>query len=187
MLYLRDSIHTPDILEVDFTVDGKTVYSHRVPTVKISRYTKDDIFEKNLLMMLPFYIMRYEKQISSYTKGSEELERLLKEYEDIRLRLEKKLEHDQSGLFADMIDLITQISDHIFREEAVARKGVDDVMAGQVLELKSERLRAEGGAEEAKRMGTLIDILLSKGKIDEARAVATDEEIRNAKYKQYNL
>lgn len=35
---------------------------YRVPTVKMADYTAESIFEKNLLMLLPFYIMRYEKR-----------------------------------------------------------------------------------------------------------------------------
>ena len=51
-----------DHLEADVIFpDGKThVYS--IPAIKMADYTKDHIFEKNLLMLLPFYIMRYEKK-----------------------------------------------------------------------------------------------------------------------------
>lgn len=50
---------------------------YRVPTVKVERYTKDSIFEKNLLMLLPFYVMRYEESAHIIGEDSEKLRRLL--------------------------------------------------------------------------------------------------------------
>lgn len=63
--------------------DGQ-VCVYRVPTVKLERYTKDSIFEKNLLLLLPFYVMRYEDAAHTIGEDSEKLQGLLKEYEDIR-------------------------------------------------------------------------------------------------------
>ena len=54
-------------------------------------YTKDSIFEKNLLMLLPFYIMRYEKQGHDLSENPELFQILLNEYEEIRVNLEKEL------------------------------------------------------------------------------------------------
>lgn len=74
---------------------------------------------------------------------------LLKEYEDIRRHLEKELLKDnQSVLYADMVNLIIRITDHILRKKENIRKGVGDAMGGKVLELESERLMKLGKAEE---------------------------------------
>jgi len=54
------------------------VCAYRVPTVKVERYTKDSIFEKNLLLLLPFYVMRYEESAHIIGEDSEKLRRLLK-------------------------------------------------------------------------------------------------------------
>ena len=64
---------------------------YRVPTVKVERYTKDSIFEKNLLMLLPFYVMRYEKSREDIEKDPEKLQKLLDEYVTISRRLEESL------------------------------------------------------------------------------------------------
>ena len=42
--------------------------TYRVPAVKVENYTKDKIFEKNLLMLLPFYVMRYEEAAHAIDK-----------------------------------------------------------------------------------------------------------------------
>lgn len=62
VLYLRNSRNTPDFLEVDVVFPDGGCHLYRVPAIKVENYTKDKIFEKSLLMLLPFYIMRYEKK-----------------------------------------------------------------------------------------------------------------------------
>ena len=83
------------MIEYDFAIalDSARKYGrrYRIPTVKLDEYTKDKIFEKNLLMFLPFYIMRYEKEIHRINQDPEKLQSLLDEYEDIRVMLEKEL------------------------------------------------------------------------------------------------
>ena len=49
-------------------------------------------------------------------------------------------------LYTDLTKLIIKIADYIFREEDNVRKGIGDIMGGKVLELESERLKAEGKA-----------------------------------------
>lgn len=46
----------------------------------------------------------------------------------------------------DLTKLIIKIADYIFRGEDNVRKGIGDIMGGKVLELESERLKAEGKA-----------------------------------------
>lgn len=62
---------TPDFLEVELILPDSQMCVYRVPTVKVEHYTKDSIFEKKLLMLLPFYIMRYEKSADIIEKDSE--------------------------------------------------------------------------------------------------------------------
>ena len=89
VLFLRSSGNTSDYLEADVIFpDGKThVYS--IPAIKMADYTKDRIFEKNLLMLLPFYIMRYEKKKHDMCKNPELLQVLLNEYDEIRINPNK--------------------------------------------------------------------------------------------------
>ena len=49
-------------------------------------------------------------------------------------------------MYTDLTKLIIKIADYIFREYDNVRKGIGDIMGGKVLELESERLKAEGKA-----------------------------------------
>lgn len=77
VIYLRSTKNTPDVEEVELLLPDGQVCVYRVPTVKVERYTKDSIFEKNLLMLLPFYVMRYEESAHIIGEDSEKLRRLL--------------------------------------------------------------------------------------------------------------
>lgn len=184
VLFLRSSGNTPDYLEADVIFpDGKThVYS--IPAIKMADYTKDHIFEKNLLMLLPFYIMRYEKKKHDMRKNLELLQILLDEYDEIRINLEKELtETGKAELYTNLTKLIVKIADHIFEKEEDIRKGIGDVMGGKVLELESERLKAEGEA----RLGDLINRLIQDQRMEEIQIASTDPEKREQLYKEYGI
>ena len=184
VLFLRSSGNTPDYLEADVIFpDGKThVYS--IPAIKMADYTKDHIFEKNLLMLLPFYIMRYEKKKHDMRKNLELLQILLDEYDEIRINLEKELtETGEAELYTNLTKLIVKIADHIFEKEEDIRKGIGDVMGGKVLELESERLKAEGEA----RVGDLINRLIQDQRMEEIQMASTDPEKREQLYKEYGI
>ena len=184
VLFLRSSGNTPDYLEADVIFpDGKThVYS--IPAIKMADYTKDHIFEKNLLMLLPFYIMRYEKKKHDMRKNLELLQILLDEYDEIRINLEKELtETGKAELYTNLTKLIVKIADHIFEKEENIRKGIGDVMGGKVLELESERLKAEGEA----RLGDLINRLIQDQRMEEIQMASTGPEKREQLYKEYGI
>lgn len=196
VIYLRTTRNTPDVEEVELLFPDGQVCVYRVPTVKLERYTKDSIFEKNLLLLLPFYVMRYEYAAHTIGEDSEKLQGLLKEYEDIRINLEKELSTaGRSELYTDLNKLIIRISNYIFREEEKVRKGVDEVMGGKVLQLESERLReegmaigkAEGKAEGEARLSALINRLILEGRSDEIQKVVTDVNRRQELYSEYKL
>ena len=71
--------------------------------------------------------------------------------------------------------LIIKIADYICRNEKTVRKGIGEIMGGKVLELESERLRAEGKeigkeigkAEGEERLSILINRLIMDGRSTE--------------------
>ena len=169
---------------------------YRIPTIKLEGYTKDSIFEKDLLMLLPFYIMRYEKDIHEMSENPELFQNLLNEYEEIRSNLIKELSgEDKATLYMDLNKLIIKIADYICQSEEVVRKGIGEIMGGKVLELESERLLAEGKAigeaegetKGEERLSVLINRLILDGRSTEIQSVVTNAEIRKQMYKEYGI
>ena len=200
VLYLRSGNNTPDFLGVELVLPDESTVLYRIPAIKLEAYTKDSIFEKNLLMLLPFYIMRYEKDIHEMSENPELFQCLLNEYEEIRTNLVKELSGaDKAALYMDLNKLIIKIADYICQSEEVVRKGIGDVMGGKVLELESERLRAEGEkigeikgeirgeAKGEERLSILINRLILDGRSAEIQSVVTNAEIRKQMYKEYGM
>ena len=89
----------------------------------MENYTKDLIFEKNLLVLLPFYVMRYEKSVRELEENPEKLRQLLAEYEDIRKQLEfARKQSERSELYFNLNRLIVRISDYIFQNSKSVRE-----------------------------------------------------------------
>lgn len=204
VLYLRYGKNTPDFLEVEMVLPDGKLCEYKVPTVKAGDYTKDVIFEKKLLILLPFYVMKYEKIAGMIEKDPVMLQELLKDYEDIRRRLEEEMAiPERSALYMDLNKLIIRISDHIFRDEEKVQKGVAEIMGGKVLQLESERLReegemrgkaigkaigkAEGEAIGEERLRRLINHLIADGRMDEIPEIAGNAERCRELYREYGL
>ena len=200
VVYLRCTGNTPDFLEVEMKLPDGQKCIYKVPAVKVENYTKDKIFEKKLLMLLPFYVMRYEEAAYTIDKDPEKLQKLLDEYENIRSSLEKELSTSgRAELYTDLNKLIIRISEYIFRNEKNVQKGLGKVMRGRVLQLESERLRKEGEtrgkaigkaigkAEGEARLSALINNLILDSRSDEVQRAVTDVNWRQKLYKEYNL
>ena len=102
-------------------------------------------------------------------------------------------------MYTDLTKLIIKIADYIFREEDNVRKGIGDIMGGKVLELESERLKAEGKAigraggeaigqvQGEVRLGSLITRLIQAQRTEEIPIVSTDSKRHEQLYKEYGL
>ena len=172
-----------------------TSYPENVPIVQLRNEHQQEngeiitdsclnsIFEKNLLMLLPFYIMRYEKDIHEMSENPEMFQSLLNDYEEIRINLERELSGaDKTALYMNLNKLIIEIADYICRNEKTVRKGIGEIMGGKVLELESERLeRLQKEAEaEAKAIGEARGRAIGEARgraIGEAKGRAIGEAI----------
>lgn len=124
--------------------DGRKI-GYKVPIVRVENYTCDVIFQKKLLFLLPFYIIRYEKSAELIERDDDTFQALMAEYAAIQKRLEQNfLEDGKEKEYRDLLELITRIADYIFADADRAKKGIGEVMGGKVLELESDKLIAKG-------------------------------------------
>ena len=141
VLYIRNHRDLPDYHEavVKFA-DGQKM-RYRVPILQAKKYTVDRIFEKRLLILLPYHILRYEHFLKHNGMDTRKLQQLLADFREINRRLEETAEKEnKSHLYMDMIVLIEQIADYIIPKNNTIRKGLGDVMGGKILKLQSEEL-----------------------------------------------
>ena len=128
-------------------VDGQQIL-YRVPILRAQNYTVDSIFEKRLLILLPYHILRYESFLKNSGTNSKKLEQLLTDYQKISDALEQCTDDQKSTLYIDMIALIEEIADYIIpKDNEKVRERLGDIMGGKILKLESERLRELGEAK----------------------------------------
>ena len=124
--------------------DGQQIL-YRVPILRAQNYTVDSIFEKRLLILLPYHILRYESFLKNSGTNSKKLEQLLTDYQKISDALEQCTNDKKSTLYIDMITLIEKIADHIIpKDNENVRERLGDIMGGKILQLESERLLEKG-------------------------------------------
>ncbi|MBS6682385.1 MAG: hypothetical protein KH290_13430 [Roseburia sp.] len=105
----------------------------------------DSIFEKRLLILLPYHILRYESFLKNSCSNSKKLEQLLTDYQKISSALEQCTNDKKSTLYIDMITLIEEIADHIIPKDCEKiRERLGNIMGGKILQLESERLLEKG-------------------------------------------
>ena len=146
-----------------------------IPVIKSQRYSIDEIFEKNLLLLIPFYIFSHESRFKKYESDTAMLETLMSEYECIRERLERLAEQKTINEFTKctILDMANKVLENIAANHEKVREGVKSVMGGQVLEYEAKRIRNEGikqGIEQGVEQGIEALILdnLEDGKSEEA-------------------
>ena len=173
VLYIRNHRERslPDYHEaiVKFADGQQIVY--RVPLLRAQNYTVDSIFEKRLLILLPYHILRYESFLKNSGNNTKRLEQLLADYQKISAKLEQCTNDKKSTLYIDLITLIEKI-----------RGRLGDIMGGKILQLESERLRELGEAkgrktERIEAIQNMISLGLTKEKI---LTVYSEEEYNEA-------
>ncbi len=117
--------------------------------VVLEDFTKEKIIEKRLFPYIPFYIARYEKEITS--EGS--IEKVIEELtyirdEMVRLHLEGELSDDE---LIDLKGFVNTIIMHITNGNQNEQRLVN-IMGGTVIETESERLMRVGADQGAARM-----------------------------------
>ncbi|MGO5020293.1 hypothetical protein ACTQ32_11130 [Roseburia faecis] len=146
--------------------DGQKI-RYRVPIIQAKKYTVDRIFEKRLLILLPYHILRYEHFLKHNGTDSKKMQHLLDDFREINRRLEQTSEKEQkSHLYMDMIVLIEKIADYIIPKDNEIRKGLGEIMGGKILKLRSEELLEQGEAKgRIDAIQNMIDLGLTKEQI----------------------
>ena len=163
VLYLRTRKKTPDKMKYVIVTPGGTV-QYDIPIMKVKSYSLDDIFEKRLLMLIPFYIFSHEDSFPDYNSSRQRLENLKSEYREILDRLNGLEEQGIIGAFdkRTIIELSSDVIKEITQKYENVKKGVGDIMGGALIETEARRLKNEAEKEAAKKTALR---LLQMGKL----------------------
>lgn len=167
VLYLRTRKKTPDKMKYVIVTPGGTV-QYDIPIMKVQSYSLDDIFEKRLLMLIPFYIFSHEDNFQEYEDNKQKLERLKAEYQDILEKLNGLERQGTIGAFdkRTIIELSRDVIKEITQKYENVQKGVGGIMGGALIETEARTILNQGkiqGIDQAKKETALR--LLEMGKL----------------------
>lgn len=142
---------------IEIVMPDGTIATYQVPVLCVEKYSCTKMFQKKLMFLLPFYIMRYEKKRPDSSQNPEVLEQLLSEYASIMNFLNQEfMVQGHERTYRDLIALIERISDYIFVDNETVKERLGDFMRGKLLELPSEKLikqgMEQGSIQVAKKM-----------------------------------
>ncbi len=190
VLFLRHHTSTPDTLKIRMVTPGGTV-EYDIQVMKSQQYTLEAIFEKNLLLLIPFYIFSHESQFDEYEKDKTKLKSLQKEYEQIKNKLEELLNQGAISEYTrcTIIDMSNKVLEHIAVKYNSVKEGVKAVMGGKVLEYEAKTIIREGieqGIEQGEnKLSKLIATLMENGRSQDVIRVTQDKQYRNKLYQEY--
>ncbi len=145
VLFLRHHTSTPDTLKIRMVTPGGTI-EYDIYVMKSQQYTLKDIFQKNLLLLIPFYIFSHETRFKEYEKDETKLRILQNEYEQIKNKLEELTSQEIISEYTrcTIIDMSNKVLEHIAAKYNSVKEGVKAVMGGKVLEYEAKTIKKEG-------------------------------------------
>lgn len=146
VLYLRHNSNTPDYLEIEVVVPTGKAVSYSVPVIKVQNYTIDELFNKKLLLLIPFYIFSLEKKLDECEQDEKELRKLQQLYEDIVNRLDKLEKDGEIDAYVKgvIISTATTVIANLNENRPKVWEGVGDYMSGAVLRCEVDDILDEG-------------------------------------------
>lgn len=140
VLYLRSNNSTPDTMNMLIDFPDKQQVTYQIPIIKLHTYTKDDVIHKQLFFFIPYYILKYEKEIKNHDDTA--LKKMKSEFIELKKGLETAKEngiikqYDMTNIF----DLTVKLVDYISQNNVKVREEVNSVMGGKVLETLGDKL-----------------------------------------------
>lgn len=132
--------------------------------MKVQAYSLEDIFEKRLLLLIPFYIFSHEKSFSKYNSNGQKLEERKAEYQIILGRLDELEQQEFIGAFdkRTIIELSSDVIRELAQKYENVQKGLGDMMSGALIETSARRIKTTAEIEKQKR---IANRMLQAGKL----------------------
>lgn len=176
VMFLRSNETTPEQMKIHIHTPNGSV-SYDIPTLKIASYSIDDLFEKRLYFLIPFYIFNLEKLLPIYDADEDKLAELLELYSDIQRRLEQRAADGELETFSLEVirDLSGKVAQNLAKKYKNVKKGIGNLMGGKVLDLEAIRIRNDGRTEGRNEgRSEVILKMLRKGRSPEEIAELID-------------
>ncbi len=152
ILFLRSTRNTPEQMHIRFQF-REEYFTYDIPVIKIQQYTLNDLLQKNLLFLLPFYIFTYDRKLKEYNSSEEKLNTLKADYQMIMNHLNDLECREQLSTYykKTIVEMTEKVADNLAAGYANIRKKVRTVMGGKILEYEAKTILQKGIQQERQR------------------------------------
>lgn len=139
MVCVRPGIQKEESLKLQVIMPNEQKVLYEVPVVQAQSFSKEDMFKKRLLILIPFYVLRYEKDIRD--GKNETLDKLELEYRFIKDQLiTEGSSINEPRLYFDLAMLSQRILDYVGRDNKEYKERMGNAMGGVILEMESDKI-----------------------------------------------
>ena len=175
-----------------------------MPILKLKDYKCDDILDKELYFLIPFYLFNFESEFDKIEAGNQEfIDSFNIRYREIYEKLRKRYEAGRisARTYSKIIEMSKKVIMALTGNKRVVREEAEKIMGGQVLETETETVYREGvkeGHEEGIREGlekgleqghkeidTLYSWLKSQNRNDDILRAVGDEALQKELLEEY--
>ncbi len=121
-------------------------FSYNIPVMKVQRYSIEEIFDKRLLFLIPFYIFSHEKNFDVYDNSEQKLNSLLDEYKTIAEKLDALVLNGSVDEYTKctLHDMTGKVIEFIAKNHSTVREGVKNIMVGKILDYPAKDILRQG-------------------------------------------
>lgn len=150
VLYLRHNSQTPDYLNITVEMPDGKKFAYQTPIIKVQEYTLDEIFQKKLFAFLPYYVLRYEKELSNIELDTDKRQKFIEMYKDILLKVRENRDLSEYEIIK-IKEHILEIFDWVAKSEEYIKKEVHD-MCGKIIRTETDNIYDNGMENGQKKL-----------------------------------
>ena len=175
IIFLRPNGNIPQDFMITHKVPQGGEVSYRVPVIQISDYSIDTLFERKLLILLPFYFFRHVNEFSRMNTDKDLWNEMERELNDINTRLEELREQNKITTYQKRLvqELLQRVTDSLTVKFRNVREGVDKIMSGYIARTQADEILEQG-------INQGITLGISRGK-EEGRKEGKEEGRKEGK------
>ncbi len=178
VLYLRSNSNTSDYMDITVNVPSGESAKYQVPIMKLKDYSCNDIIDKELYFLIPFYLFNFEDDFDKIESQDETLlKNFRKRYREIYDKLREKLESGQIDVLThhSIIMLSKKVIAALTAQRKIVKEEAERIMGGQVLDYETKEL-IRTGIEQGMSKQSADDIQKLKAFFLKTNPGMTDQE-----------
>lgn len=138
---MRHNSNTSDEATIKVKVSEDVSFDYKVPIIKTQHYSLNEIFRKKLYILLPFYLLRYEKEIDKIESDDVMLNQIVDEYRGLIEELDNVYGEKERLLVVALEQQMKELVNYMFEQQNEARNRIGGaIMGGTVMKTIGDEL-----------------------------------------------